>query len=82
MSRQIDGIDRAASRYRQHAQLQQITRNVSTASTNDTPARNAREAPDRTQVIGIPLFIMRTPPWQRQDWAEPQTRPIIGAITA
>lgn len=77
------GIDRRLSKYRsREVVLKTITRNAQPMSDDQTPLpRREREAPDRTQVIGIPLFIQRTPPWRRQDWAEPQTRPIVGSIT-
>ena len=77
------GIDRRLSKYRSNETiLKAITRHANPIIANDTPLPSAsREAPDRTQVIGIPLFIQRTPPWRRQDWAEPQTRPIVGRIT-
>jgi hypothetical protein len=69
MTDSIDGIDRSHSRYRQPTILKALTRHKPPETTTPMPTTN-REAPDRSQVIGIPLFIQRTPPWNRQDWAQ------------
>jgi hypothetical protein len=74
MTRSIEGIDRALPRFRQHVAQVAILRHATEPTTQPQP-RTSRETPDRIQVIGIPLFIQRTPPWRRQDWAEPQTPP-------
>jgi hypothetical protein len=70
----IDGIDRALARFRVTSIQHTIDRHA-TITTDRPLTKHAREAPDRLQVIGIPLFIQRTPAWRRQPWDEPQTSP-------
>jgi hypothetical protein len=75
----VDGIDRRASQYRRTEHHRTITRATTTEPTTNTTPAHHREQPDATQTLGIPLFIMHTPPWNRQPWHTPQHPPTLKA---
>lgn len=69
----VDGVDRALARFRQHAHETAILRHTTpTTPTPEPRTPTNREIPDKLQVIGIPLFIMRTPPLRRKPIDEPR----------
>lgn len=74
MSRAVDGVPRALPKYTATTIQHYITRHATAIPHQPLPTSN-REAPDKSQVIGIPLFIQRTPPWNRQPWDQPQHPP-------
>jgi len=62
----IDGVDRALSRFRRHTHTTTILRHQRDAAEQRIPTAD-HETPDKYQVIGIPLLIMRTPPLRRRE---------------
>jgi hypothetical protein len=72
----VDGVDRALARFRAVAAAAAIERHaLHTAETETRVPARARDVPDGRQLIGVPVFVIKTPAWRRQDWAVPQQPP-------
>jgi hypothetical protein len=72
----VSGVDRTMTRYRRVAAETQILRHVyqRAQEEDESVTRAVRDLPDRHQLKGAPVIVLKTPAWPREDWAEPQRR--------